>query len=218
MKTLLLALVSVILAKADTIDTSPPDGSVGTFGAGASPLYGWAFAAPAGNNQLDTVRFWLNADSSLLYAASICIFSADACAGGALWTSGSLAGTGSGNLDPVTVSPALGVTPGQMILFYLFASGQGTGRLGVNTAGTDAGGNEFWFQNGTSPQLAWTGGFLDGSPVAAIETFSFQSGGGGGGCRNNCDPPPSVPESPTWAGIITGGALAAFFRRHLRRR
>ncbi len=211
-----LFLLLATSATGTTIDTSPATTSTGTFGATGfgTQLYGWNFTVPAAMTQLDSVEFWLNGQTTLLYTANVCLFTGTACAGAALWSSATLSGTGTENLDPVTVNPALGVTPGQSLLFYLFASGgQGTGRLGVNGPGDDLGGNSFWFLNGTSPTAAWTGAFLDGSPIAAIEIFS---GSSGGGCTANCggggNGGNDVPEPATF-GLIAASLAAGFLNR-----
>jgi hypothetical protein len=216
LKVLFFLFLVAMGAAGTTIDTSPATTSTGTFGATGfgTPLYGWNFTVPAAMTQLESVEFWLNGQTTLSYTANVCSFTGTPCAGAALWSSATLSGTGTGNLDLVTVNPALGVTPGQSLLFYLFASGgQGTGRLGVNGPGDDAAGNAFWFLNGVIPTAAWTGTFLDGSPIAAIEIFS---GSGGGGCTANCggggNGGNDVPEPATFA-LIAASLAAGFFNR-----
>ena len=213
----LMAMLIIGSANAGIIDTGAPVGTlggqpgVGTFGFISTHLFAYDFTVPAGQNQLDSVEFYVKGGTDLHYTVDVCAVVLSACSAAPQFISAGESGTGTASFDAVTVTTNTAVNSGGHYFVYLFAtSGTGTGRLGLS-ASTGSGEN-FYFQNGDVPTNPWTAGFAGNKQVATVLTFSFVQGGGGIGGDGGGG---TVPEPGTASLFVIAAALvlAARWRR-----
>jgi hypothetical protein len=200
----LLGLGSISAANAQIISNSPTSGAWTPFGSPDTQTYGEVFTAPI-SGTLTSFTLSLNGGVGSLYGG---VGTWSSISNGSPINLYQSANVSSSGAQSFTFSPDISVVSGQEYVAYLSVFGDaGANNQTTMPIGSSASGLDYFVWNNTTDERnnpTWNGGYAkSGSAADVVVSASFT--------------PAAVPEPSTWAMMLGGLGLLAFWRTRTRR-